>query len=135
ERAGWRWITPRKRIRPPGREFQRKLRQLDQGNLRRARGLEPTAFRPQAVRDARPGATRAARALVGGRLRTRDRREARETRTRIETRFTREAEVDDRADAGQGHARLGDIRREHHAPRTRRGRRERGVLRRERERA
>ena len=126
-------IEPAQRGRSPCGELERELRELDLRDFRRAIGVEAFALRPEAQADAGTETSRAAGALIGGRLRDRDGFEARETRIRIEARFAREAGVDDGAHAGQRQARFGDVRREHDAARAGLRGRERGVLLGERE--
>ena len=60
-RTGRRRIKPAQRLAAPGLEFKHQLRELDLGDLGRARGIEPAALRPQAIRRRRGRAARRGR--------------------------------------------------------------------------
>ena len=94
----------------PLRQFQRELGEVGVFDLRRGEIRHGVLFVlvPEPDADARRGASGAAAALFGGRLRDPDRAELVHTGRGGEERHAREAGIDDDADAGDRDAGLGD---------------------------
>ena len=115
ERAGRRRIDEAQVGLAPRRQFERQPGQFDLRDLGPALRFQPLRLRPQPVGPALGDAAGAAGALVGRGLRDGDDVEPREAAVGVVARLAREARVDHHAHAGQGHAGLGDVGRQHHA--------------------
>ena len=113
EGGGGRRVEPGQRLRigdAPGGELQHQGCKVGDEDFRIVMGLERARFGlgPQAIADARAETSRAATALVGTGERHAHGFKRRHARCRIETRHALEAAVDDRTDAVDGEARLGN---------------------------
>jgi hypothetical protein len=108
-------VEQTQRVRAPLLEFEHERGEFGACNLRPRARFQALAFRPQSIAPAFGDTAGAAGALGRGRLRNAHRVEPTHAATGIQTRLAREPGVDDHAHTGQGHARLGDIGREHDA--------------------
>ena len=108
----------------PGGQLECQSGQFHLRDLRTARRLETLRLRPQAITRALGNTSRAARALVGRRLRYGHGFQSGEATVGIEARLARQAAVDHHAHAGQGDARFGHVGRQHDASPALRVRRE-----------
>ena len=113
-RRWWRVEQPQG-IGAPLLEFEHEAGEFAARDLRPRARLQALAFRPQPITPAFGDAASTAGALGRRRLRDGDGVESTHATAGIEAWFARESGVNDHAHARKGHARLGDIGREHDA--------------------